>query len=185
MEKGCVEERHSRILLPQQMTDLGTPQDNAAGTRGDELHDHTNIRFARLVADYSEAKLVEDDAMKEFPRLRLRDVYGEPRTLESLPVEILLHGEGSAQKPDVGDPRFTKRPGGWVGDMEQRYPHDDIVAAMTVAVQNGTFDVAGIQYLLHTGRAVSSGPSVTPTAVQVSVEERALETYDWLQGGDA
>jgi transposase len=69
--------------------------------------------------------------------------------------------------------------------LEQRYPHDDIVAAMTVAVQNGTFDVAVVQYLLHTGRAVSSGPAVTPTTVQVPVEERALETYDQLQGGDA
>lgn len=70
-------------------------------------------------------------------------------------------------------------------NLEQRYPHDDIVAAMTVAVQNSTFDVAVIQYLLHTGRAVSTGPSVTPTAVQVPVEERALETYDRLQGGGA
>ena len=69
--------------------------------------------------------------------------------------------------------------------LEQQYPHDDIVAAMTVAVQNGTFDVAVIQYLLHTGRAVSTGSSVTPTAIQVPVEERALATYDQLQGGDA
>jgi transposase len=69
--------------------------------------------------------------------------------------------------------------------LEQRYPHDDIVAAMTVAVQNGTFDVAVIQYLLQTGRAVSTGSSVTPTTVQVPVEERALATYDQLQGGDA
>ena len=69
--------------------------------------------------------------------------------------------------------------------LEQRYPHEDIVAAMTVAVHNGTFDVAVIQYLLQTGRAVSSGPSVTPTAVQVPVEERALASYDRLQGGGA
>jgi len=68
--------------------------------------------------------------------------------------------------------------------LEQQYPHDDIVAAMSVAVQNGTFDAAVVQYLLHTGRAVSSGPSVTPTAVQVPVEERALAAYDRLQGGD-
>jgi transposase len=68
--------------------------------------------------------------------------------------------------------------------LERRYPHEDIVAAMEVAVQNGTFDVAVIQYLLHTGRAVSTGPSVTPTAIQVPVEERALETYDRLQEGD-
>jgi transposase len=69
--------------------------------------------------------------------------------------------------------------------LEQRYPHDDIVAAMTVTVQNGTFDVAVIQYLLHTGRAVSPGPSVTPTTVQVPVEERTLASYDRLQGGGA
>lgn len=68
--------------------------------------------------------------------------------------------------------------------LEQRYPHEDIVAAIAVAVQNGTFDVAVIQYLLHTGRAISPGPSVTPTTVQVLVEERALETYDRLQAGD-
>jgi transposase len=67
--------------------------------------------------------------------------------------------------------------------LEQRYPHQDIVAAMTVAVQNGTFDVAVIQYLLQTGKAVSSGPSVTPTEIEVPVEERALGAYDRLQGG--
>ncbi len=69
--------------------------------------------------------------------------------------------------------------------LEQRYPHEDIVAAMTVAVHNGTFNVAVIQYLLQTGRAVSTGPSVTPTAIQVPVEERALASYDRLQAGDA
>ena len=69
--------------------------------------------------------------------------------------------------------------------LEQRYPHDDIVAALSVAVQNGTFDAAVVQYLLQTGKAVSAGPSVTPTPVKVTVEERALETYDQLHGGAA
>jgi hypothetical protein len=40
-----------------------------------------------------------------------------------------------------------------------------------------------VQYLLHTGRAVSVGPVVTPTTIDVLVEERALHTYDRLQGG--
>ncbi len=75
---------------------------------------------------------------------------------------------------------------GWGGEailrLEQRYPHEDILAALEVAVQHGYFDIAALQYLLRTGRAVSTGPTVTPMAAQVAVEERALETY---QGGDA
>jgi transposase len=66
--------------------------------------------------------------------------------------------------------------------LEQRYPHEDIVAALDVAVQHGYFDVAAVQYLLQTGRAVAPGPVATPTSAQVPVEERALETYDQLQG---
>jgi transposase len=67
--------------------------------------------------------------------------------------------------------------------LERQYPHEDILAALEVAVQHGCFDVAAVQYLLHTGRAVSVGPSVTPTTIHVPVEERALHTYDRLQGG--
>ena len=67
--------------------------------------------------------------------------------------------------------------------LEQRYPHADIVAALEVAVHNGTFDVAVLQYLLHTGHTLTSKPTITPTAAQVPVEERALESYDHLQGG--
>jgi transposase len=67
--------------------------------------------------------------------------------------------------------------------LERQYPHEDILAALQVAVQHGCFDVAAVQYLLHTGRAVSVGPSVTPTTIHVPVEERALHTYDRLQGG--
>jgi transposase len=68
--------------------------------------------------------------------------------------------------------------------LEQQYAHEDIVAALAVAVQHGYFDVAAVQYLLHTGRAVSVGQSVTPTAIQVSVEKRSLDAYDRLYGGN-
>jgi hypothetical protein len=68
--------------------------------------------------------------------------------------------------------------------LERQYPHQDILAALEVAVLHGCFDVAAVQYLLHTGRAISVGPSVTPTTIHVAVEERALHTYDRLQGGD-
>jgi transposase len=68
--------------------------------------------------------------------------------------------------------------------LERRYSHADILAALEVAVQHGYFDVAAIQYLLHTGKVVSACPSVTPTAIRVPVEERSLETYDRLYGGE-
>ena len=67
--------------------------------------------------------------------------------------------------------------------LERQYPHEDILAALEVAVQHGYFDVAAVQYLLHTGRAVSIGPSVTPTTIHVPVEERALHIYDRLHRG--
>ena len=67
--------------------------------------------------------------------------------------------------------------------LERQYAHEDILAALDVAVQHGYFDVAAVQYLLHTGRAVSAGQPVTPTTIQVSVETRTLDTYDGLYGG--
>jgi transposase len=68
--------------------------------------------------------------------------------------------------------------------LERQYPHEDILMALEVAVQHGYFDVAAVQYLLHTGKAISVKQSVTPTFIQVPVEERALATYDRLYGGD-
>lgn len=67
--------------------------------------------------------------------------------------------------------------------LERQYPHQDIVAALEVAVQHGCFDAAAVQYLLHTATAISVKGMVTPTDIDVSVEERALETYDRLHGG--
>jgi transposase len=67
--------------------------------------------------------------------------------------------------------------------LEQRYPHEDILAALEVAVHHGYFDAAAVEYLLQSGKAVSASPSVTPTSVRVPVEERALDTYDSLLGG--
>jgi hypothetical protein len=68
--------------------------------------------------------------------------------------------------------------------LERQYPHEDILAALEVAVQHGYFDVAAVQYLLHTGRTVSTGQPVTPTSIRVPVEVRALDTYDCLCGGE-
>jgi hypothetical protein len=68
--------------------------------------------------------------------------------------------------------------------LERQYAHEDILAALAVAVQHGYFDVAAVQYLLHTGRAVSIGESVTPTTIQVPVEKRSLDAYDQLCGGN-
>ncbi|MHC4736420.1 MAG: IS21 family transposase [Planctomycetota bacterium] len=68
--------------------------------------------------------------------------------------------------------------------LERQYSHEDIVAALETAVQHGYFDAAAVQYLLRTGRAVSAHQPVTPTCIDVPVEERALDTYDHLYGGD-
>ena len=65
--------------------------------------------------------------------------------------------------------------------LEQRYPHKDILAALETAVGYGSFDAAVVEYLLRTGKGVSSEPATTPTSIDVPVEERDLETYDALQ----
>jgi hypothetical protein len=67
--------------------------------------------------------------------------------------------------------------------LEQRYPHEDILAALEVAVQHSYFDAAVVDYLLHSGKAASVAPSVTPTSIHVPVEERPLATYDVLNRG--
>jgi transposase len=67
--------------------------------------------------------------------------------------------------------------------LERQYPHEDIVAALEVAVQHSCFDAAAVQYLLHTASTIAVKGTVTPTDLDVSVEERTLETYDHLYGG--
>lgn len=66
--------------------------------------------------------------------------------------------------------------------LEQRYPHEDVLAALEVAVQHSYFDPAAVEYLLQTGRTVAVQSPVTPTSIDVPVEERALATYDVLKG---
>ena len=67
--------------------------------------------------------------------------------------------------------------------LEQRYPHEDILAALEAAVQHSYFDAAAVDYLLRSGKAVSVEPSVTPTSIHVPVEERPLAAYDVLNRG--
>ncbi|MBU0512196.1 MAG: IS21 family transposase [Chloroflexi bacterium] len=62
--------------------------------------------------------------------------------------------------------------------LESRYPHADIVAALTLAVDHHYFDSLAVEYLL---RVVSLNPGPvppTPTLVTVTVEERPLAGYD-------
>jgi len=67
--------------------------------------------------------------------------------------------------------------------LERQYAHEDILAALEVAVQHGYYDVAAVQYLLQSGRTVTVGQPVTPTPIHIPVEERSLATYDRLHGG--
>jgi len=67
--------------------------------------------------------------------------------------------------------------------LEQRYPHEDILAALEAAVQHSYFDAAAVDYLLRSGKAVSIERSVTPTSIHVPVEERPLAAYDALNRG--
>jgi transposase len=67
--------------------------------------------------------------------------------------------------------------------LEQRYTHEDIVAALETALQHSYFDAAAVEYLLHTGKTVSATTPVTPTSIDVPVEERTLVTYDALYRG--
>ena len=64
--------------------------------------------------------------------------------------------------------------------LEQQYSHADIQAALEIAIQHDAFDPAAVHYLLHTGRLVAAEPAITPTPIQVEVEERTLDTYDQL-----
>lgn len=67
--------------------------------------------------------------------------------------------------------------------LERQYAHPDILAAMKIAVEHSYFDPAAVHYLLHTASMVPIDRQVTPTAVEVPVEERSLQVYDQLHGG--
>ena len=67
--------------------------------------------------------------------------------------------------------------------LEQQYSHQEILAALDVAVQHGYFDPAAVHYLLRSAAWVPSPQTVTPLALDVAVEERELAVYDRLYGG--
>lgn len=67
--------------------------------------------------------------------------------------------------------------------LERQYPHQDILAALEVAVLHSYFDPAAVHYLLHSASLAPRQSAVTPISLDVPVEQRGLEVYDRLHGG--
>ena len=67
--------------------------------------------------------------------------------------------------------------------LERRYPHADIVAALTMAVDHRYFDPLAVEYLLRVATLSPAPVPPTPTLVEVTVEERSLHSYDQFIGG--
>ena len=67
--------------------------------------------------------------------------------------------------------------------LERRYPHTDIVTALTMAVDHRYFDPLAVEYLLRVATLSPAPVPPTPTLVEVAVEERSLCSYDQFIGG--
>lgn len=62
--------------------------------------------------------------------------------------------------------------------LERRYPHADIVAALTTAVEQRCFDPLVVEYLLRAGQLKPVAPVSIPGLEHVRVEQRSLHSYD-------
>jgi transposase len=70
--------------------------------------------------------------------------------------------------------------------LERRYPHADILAALTTAVEHRCFDPLVVEYLLRVGQLKPVSPVSIPQLDYVTVEQRSLHSYDQcfsLNGG--
>jgi transposase len=69
-------------------------------------------------------------------------------------------------------------------ELEQIYPHQDILAALEAVMRQGSYDPAAVKYwLMFASQPVTSPPTPVPNTAQVPVEERDLHVYDGLIGG--
>lgn len=64
--------------------------------------------------------------------------------------------------------------------LENQYAHIDILHALKMAVQNHQFDPMTVEYLLRTARLKNEIIPPIKTAVEIPVEERSLNSYDYL-----
>jgi len=69
-------------------------------------------------------------------------------------------------------------------ELEQTYPHEDMLAALEAVMRQGSYDPAAVKYwLIFASEPVTSPPTPVPNTAQIPVEERDLQVYDGLIGG--
>lgn len=67
--------------------------------------------------------------------------------------------------------------------LEQQFPHQDIVKAMQVVMQQGSYDPAAVKYwLMFATKPTAVEPIPVPDTSHIPVEERHLAVYDALIG---
>ena len=69
-------------------------------------------------------------------------------------------------------------------ELEQIYPHEDVLAALEAVMRQGSYDPAAVKYwLMFASQPTRSPPTPVPNMAQIPVEERDLQVYDGLIGG--
>jgi transposase len=69
-------------------------------------------------------------------------------------------------------------------ELEQTYPHQDVLAALEAVMRQGSYDPAAVKYwLMFASQPGNSPPTPVPNTAQIPVEERDLHIYDGLIGG--
>jgi hypothetical protein len=69
-------------------------------------------------------------------------------------------------------------------ELEQTYPHQDVLAALEAVMRQGSYDPAAVKYwLMFASQPANSPPTPVPNTAQIPVEERDLHIYDDLIGG--
>lgn len=69
-------------------------------------------------------------------------------------------------------------------ELEQTYPHQDILVALEAVMRQGSYDPAAVKYwLMFASQPVVTPPTPVPDTAHIPVEERDLRVYDGLIGG--
>jgi hypothetical protein len=69
-------------------------------------------------------------------------------------------------------------------ELEQVYPHQDVLDALEAVMRQGSYDPAAVKYwLMFASQPVAAPPIPVPDTAHIPVEERDLRVYDGLMGG--
>jgi hypothetical protein len=124
VNRRSIEERHGAILFGYQQHDLGASEDDSLCPTLDQARDDGPISLPGFGIDLADHKFLVDDFMHHLPVFGAGyDHFKIMASLQTAPVEILLHGEGRAEQANAPDARSLDPPRCRIGNVQERNAH--------------------------------------------------------------